>query len=29
VLLFKFGWLKHLRSDVAKLYHFAAYRLIS
>jgi len=29
VLLFKFGWLKHLRSDMAKLYHFAAYRLIS
>ena len=25
VLLFKVGWLRHLRSDVAKLYHFTAY----
>ncbi|RYE35773.1 MAG: aquaporin family protein [Sphingobacteriaceae bacterium] len=29
VLLFNVGWLKHLRSDVAKLYHFERYRHIS
>ncbi|MVN21557.1 MIP/aquaporin family protein [Mucilaginibacter arboris] len=29
VLVFNIGWLKHLRSDVAKLYHFAQYRHIS
>ncbi|TDN39973.1 aquaporin family protein [Hymenobacter sp. UV11] len=29
VLLFKVGGLKYLRSEVAKLYHFAAYRFIS
>lgn len=29
VLLFNVGWLKHLKSDVAKLYHFKKYRHIS
>lgn len=29
VLLFNVGWLKHLKSDVAKLYHFEKYRHIS
>jgi len=29
VLIFNVGWLKHLKSDVAKLYHFARYRNIS
>ncbi|WP_419801648.1 MIP/aquaporin family protein [Mucilaginibacter sp.] len=29
VLLFSVGWLKHLKSDVAKLYHFERYRHIS
>lgn len=29
VLLFKVGWLKHLKSDVAKLYHFKKYPHIS
>ncbi len=29
VLLFSTGWLKHLKSDVAKLYHFEKYRHIS
>jgi len=29
VLLFNVGWLKHLKTDVAKLYHFKKYRHIS
>ncbi len=29
VLLFNVGWLKHLKTDVAKLYHFEKYRHIS
>ncbi len=29
VLVFKVGWLKHLKTDVAKLYHFERYRHIS
>lgn len=29
VLVFNIGWLKHLKSDVAKLYHFERYRHIS
>ena len=29
VLLFRVGWLKYLRSEMAKLYHFTAYRFIS
>ncbi len=29
VLLFNVGWLKHLKTDVAKLYHFGKYRHIS
>jgi len=29
VLVFKVGWLKHLKTDVAKLYHFKKYRHIS
>lgn len=29
VLTFNIGWLKHLKSDVAKLYHFSRYRNIS
>lgn len=29
VLVFRVGWLKHLKSDVAKLYHFEKYRRIS